>query len=195
MAAQEADVKEIFATAVQTASGCVAIIEERHLSNPTPCTEWDLRTLLNHMTNELLWVPDMLAGKTVSEVGGAYDGDVLGENFHEAWKQAAAAATSAVKRARLDGTVHASFGNITAQEYIIQVAGDIYIHTWDVDQAEHSTMVMDEVLAQTLYDYYAPQAESFRGMGIIGPEVPVPADARPSVRLLGVMGRRAPAAS
>ena len=38
-------------------------------SGSTPCTEWDVRMLVNHVAGEYLWVPEMLAGRTIAEVG------------------------------------------------------------------------------------------------------------------------------
>ena len=49
-------------------------------SGPTPCTEWDVRTLVNHVAGEYLWVPEMLAGKTIADVGDRLDGDLLGDD-------------------------------------------------------------------------------------------------------------------
>jgi len=183
-------VKDLFVTAVQTATACTSIIENEHLGNSTPCTDWDLRALLNHMVYELLWVPDMLAGKSVAEVGDKYEGDVLGDDFHAAWKHAAEAAAAAVDVAGENNLVRTSFGNISAREYIMQVGGDIYIHAWDVDQSEHCSLVMDEAVAQTLYDFYLPVAEGYRSAGVLGPALPVPAGAKVSLKLLGLMGRQ-----
>lgn len=184
------EAKELFAAAVQTATGCIAIVEDKHLGNSTPCVEWDLRTLLNHMVYELLWVPDMLAGKTVAQVGDKYEGDVLGDDFHATWKHAVEAAAAAVDVASENNPVHASFGDISARDYMMQVGGDIYIHTWDVDQAEHCSLIMDEAMAQSLYSFYAPQADSYRSAGLLGPAIAVPADAKASLKLLGLMGRQ-----
>ncbi|HEX2297902.1 MAG TPA: maleylpyruvate isomerase N-terminal domain-containing protein, partial [Pseudonocardiaceae bacterium] len=38
-------------------------------NNPTPCTEWDVRALVNHLVTEQLWVPLLLDGATVEDVG------------------------------------------------------------------------------------------------------------------------------
>ncbi len=46
----------------------------------TPCDDWDVRTLVNHVVNELLWMPPLLEGKTIAEVGDRFDGDVLGSD-------------------------------------------------------------------------------------------------------------------
>ncbi|MFI5829828.1 maleylpyruvate isomerase N-terminal domain-containing protein [Streptomyces sp. NPDC051578] len=45
----------------------------------TPCTEWTVRDLLDHVTAEQLWVPPLVAeGRAVEEVGDELSGDVLG---------------------------------------------------------------------------------------------------------------------
>src|ERR1700732_1097333 len=53
-------------------------IGEQRWSAATPCTEWDVRMLVNHVAGEYLWVPEILAGRTIAEVGDRLDGDVLG---------------------------------------------------------------------------------------------------------------------
>src|SRR6202051_4679497 len=53
-------------------------IGEQQWSAATPCTEWNVRLLVNHVAGEYLWVPEMLSGRTIAEVGDRLDGDVLG---------------------------------------------------------------------------------------------------------------------
>ena len=48
--------------------------------DPTPCTEWSVRELVNHVVAEELWTAPLLRGKTIREVGSQFDGDVLGED-------------------------------------------------------------------------------------------------------------------
>ena len=35
----------------------------------TPCKEWSVRDLVNHLVHEQLWAPELLAGCTVEQVG------------------------------------------------------------------------------------------------------------------------------
>ena len=63
---------------------------------PTPCTDWTVRDLVNHLTVEHLWVPPLLEGRTVAEVGDRFDGDVLGDDPAAAWEAAAAASRRAL---------------------------------------------------------------------------------------------------
>ena len=82
---------------------------------PTPDTEWDVTDLVQHLVYEQLWVPPLLAGKTIAEVGDAFDGDVLGDDPQRAWTSAAAAAQAAfAEPGALERTVHLSFGDVPA---------------------------------------------------------------------------------
>ena len=58
-------------------------------SSPTPCTEWDVRALVNHLVYEQLWATPMLEGTTVDEAGDRFDGDLLGSDPVSAWDLAA----------------------------------------------------------------------------------------------------------
>ena len=46
---------------------------------PTPCSEWSVRQLVNHVVGEDLWTAPLLRGATIEEFGGRFDGDLLGE--------------------------------------------------------------------------------------------------------------------
>ena len=99
------DVKELFKETTAAASGVIVRIQPSQLHNPTPCTQWNLRSLLGHMTYEMSWIPDLLAGKTIEAVGDKYEGDLLGDDPLGAWGQALAAALVAVDKAHLKKTV------------------------------------------------------------------------------------------
>ena len=45
---------------------------------PTPCREWTVRDLVNHVTGEDLWTAPLLRGETIERVGDRFDGDLLG---------------------------------------------------------------------------------------------------------------------
>jgi len=53
---------EFWATTVSRATG--------DWSEPTPCTEWNVRTLVNHVVGEELWTKPLVDRKTIADVGG-----------------------------------------------------------------------------------------------------------------------------
>ena len=79
---------------------------------PTPCTEWTVRALVNHVVSEELWSVPLLAGSTIADVGDRFDGDLLGNDPVAATEDAVKQADAAVGEAGVVGrTVHLSFGD------------------------------------------------------------------------------------
>ena len=62
-------------------------------SAQTPCTEWTVRALVNHLTYEDRWTTPMLAGATVAEVGDRFEGDLLRDDPVGAFATASREAT------------------------------------------------------------------------------------------------------
>src|SRR6478735_8740320 len=55
----------------------VAAIGDDQWHLPTPCDDWDVRELLNHIVSGNWWESRLAAGATIDEVGTIYDGDIL----------------------------------------------------------------------------------------------------------------------
>ncbi|HEX6232413.1 MAG TPA: TIGR03086 family metal-binding protein [Jiangellaceae bacterium] len=159
---------------------------------PTPCTEWNVRQLVNHVAVEDLWVPPLLAGRTIAEVGDAYDGDQLGDDPAAAWSNALAGALDAVAEpGAADRTVHLSYGDDLASEYLLQLFADHLIHAWDLAQAIGADTSLPTDLVAECTTYFARMEPLYRDIGAIGPPVDVDADADPQTRLLASFGRSA----
>jgi uncharacterized protein (TIGR03086 family) len=156
---------------------------------PTPCTEWDVHSLVNHVVAEDLWTPPLMGGSTVAEVGDRFDGDVLGSDPGTAFDRAAAGAVSAVAAGGdLTRTVHLSFGDVPAEEYVWQLFADHLIHAWDLARALGIDDRLAPDLVSGLAGWFAEREELYRGAGAIGPRRPAdPAD--PQAALLAAFGR------
>lgn len=157
---------------------------------PTPCTEWSVRDLVNHLVSEQLWVPHLLAGQTLEEVGDRYDGDVLGEDPVGRWEKAAAAARAAwTAPGATDRQVHLSFGEADAADYGWQMTLDLAVHAWDLATGIGAEQPISDEVAETLITVMGPQVEAWQGIGLFAHPVPVPESASAPERLLGLVGR------
>ncbi|MFI7277373.1 TIGR03086 family metal-binding protein [Streptomyces sp. NPDC049879] len=157
----------------------------------TPCAEWSVRDLVNHLVGEHLWAPWLLRGATLAEVGDRFDGDVLGDDPVAAWDAAVARSREAVDRPGvLEGTVHTSAGEIPAEEYLRQMTLDLTVHAWDLARGTGAGDRLDPDLVALVYGHAAELAPQWQGVGIFAPPVPVPEDAPLQDRLVGLMGRR-----
>ncbi|OLB80997.1 MAG: TIGR03086 family protein [Actinobacteria bacterium 13_2_20CM_2_71_6] len=159
-------------------------------SAPTPCTGWDVRTLVNHVVNEERWLPPIFAGATVAEVGDRFDGDLLGDdpagNATEAAREADAAIT---EPGALDRIVHLSFGDFPATEYLSQVLADHLVHSWDLAAAIGADRGLDAETVRGCAEWFVEREEIYRQMGAIGPRPELPADAGEQDRLIAAFGR------
>ncbi len=168
----------------------LALVEQGQWGDDTPCADWDVRQLVAHVLDEQLWLPALLGGETIEEVGDRFAGDQLGSDASASWHAAAAAALTAISAdSALDRTVGLSYGEVPAEEYLRQVTADTVVHTWDLARAIGADEALDaEAVSQTLA-YLSPQAEAWRSAGAFGPAVEVAADADQQTRLLALVGR------
>ncbi|MEU5432831.1 TIGR03086 family metal-binding protein [Streptomyces sp. NPDC020719] len=157
----------------------------------TPCTDWTVRDLVNHLVVEQLWVPPLVEGRSLADVGDAFDGDVLGDDPVAAWDSAKDAALAAFAGpGALDGTVHLSYGKTPATAYCSQMVADAVVHSWDLSRA----IGADEQLPDALVDAAAREFGQYADelpRSLFDAPVKVPAGADAQTRLLAMLGRDA----
>lgn len=161
--------------------------------SPTACAEWSVRDLVEHLVTEQLWVPPLLAGQTIAEVGDRFAGDPLGDDPVAAWRSGAdTARRSWLEPGVLNRSVHLSYGTDTAVNYGWQMTLDLAVHAWDlsVGSSDATLYRIPDDLAEDLFTIFAPQIAQWAEFGLFDPPVPVPADADPHTRLLGLLGRK-----
>lgn len=157
----------------------------------TPCADWDVHALVNHVLSENRWTPPLLAGMTMQEVGDRFDGDLLGEDPMANWNDAAREAVGAVTEGALSRTVHVSFGDISGEEYVSQLTTDHVIHTWDLARGIKAEERLAPDLIDFAFEYLGPRVEDWRAAGAFGSKVEVDAGADRQTALLAMTGRRA----
>jgi len=160
--------------------------------DPTPCTDWDVRQLVNHVAVEQLWVPPLAGGSTVADLGDRFDGDQLGADPVSAWDEAVMASAAAFGApGALDGTVSLSSGERPMSEYCWEMTTDALIHAWDLARGIGADETLDPELVEVIYERTLPFAEHLQETGLFAPPVPVPDDSPLQTKLLAIFGRRA----
>lgn len=171
----------------------VAAIADAQWDAPTPCTQWDVRALLNHLVNENKWTSPLIEGRTIEEVGDAFDGDLLGENPRDTWADASTEARRSVDAVKndLDRPVNVSWGRIPAHEYIDQLWTDHLIHAWDLARSIGADETLDPELVAICLERYAPKEDALKSTGVFGDKIVPPPGSDPQTKLLAIFGRRA----
>ncbi|MFI9045331.1 TIGR03086 family metal-binding protein [Streptomyces sp. NPDC053427] len=178
--------------AVELFGARVHAVRDDQWENPTPCTEWSVRDLVNHLTAEQLWVPRLVRdGATIAQVGTDFDGDQLGVDPASVWDRAAVAAVAAFSApGALGRTVHLSYGSSPADAYCAQMMADAVVHAWDLSRAIGAEERLPDHLATAALREVEPYAPGLGASGLFAPAIEPPADADDLTRLLCLLGRR-----
>ncbi|MFJ9953266.1 TIGR03086 family metal-binding protein [Kitasatospora sp. NPDC091207] len=165
-------------------------VRAEQLGGPTPCADFDTRTLVNH------WVlytshglerrarreplpEDLVARDFTADLGwaGAY-ADQL-DRAVAAWSDPAV----------WEGEVDLGGMTIPAASVAQMVIKELVLHGWDVARATGQQLVVDDELARLVLGVVEEHAETYRQYGGFATPVPVPATASSLDRALAASGR------
>ena len=158
---------------------------------PTPCGDWSVRELVNHIVAGNLWAAELANGRTIDDVGSDLDGDVLGGDPVAAYDASADAAASAFEApGALDAPCAVSYGPVPGSMYAGHRLVDVLIHGWDVAAATGQPRDLDPALVDGCWEVVRPQLALLQSSGAFGEEV-ANVDDGPQANLLAALGRRA----
>jgi uncharacterized protein (TIGR03086 family) len=177
--------------ALEATRPLVAGADPRHWTEPTPCADWNVGELLNHLVAGNWWAAELARGATIDGVGSRLDGDQLGDDPVDAYDRSAEAAAAAFEvPGALEAPCAVSYGPVPGSVYAGHRFIDVLIHGWDLAVATGQDRTLDPGLVDACWGAVEPQAELLRGSGMFGGDVAFPPNADPQTRLLATLGRR-----
>jgi len=183
------DYRQLYWRALDRFGEHVHSIRDDQWGRPTPCTEWDVRALVQHLVYETMWMPPLLNGRTIADVGDSLTGDLLGDDPIGAWDRSAKESAEAVGSTPPDSIVHISRGDVTAVLYTNEVFTDLVIHGWDLARAIGADETLDIESVDLLYGITKPIEAGLKASGAFGPQVVPPPGASRQTELLAIFGR------
>jgi uncharacterized protein (TIGR03086 family) len=187
-----ADVRDLFERAIEEFGRRVHGVKDDRWHASTPCTDWDVRAVVNHLVYELRWAVPLFEGQTVAEVGDRFEGDLLGDDPVATWDEAARGGLAAVTaEGAMDTTVHLSFGDFPGSEYTRQLVADLLIHGWDLARGSGQDEHLDPELVAEVGEWFTGVEALYRSAGAIAERRDAPADADAQIKLLADYGRKA----
>lgn len=183
---------ELYARALDATRPYIAAVRDDQWSLPTPCTEWNLRQLVNHVLYGTLWIKDIFDGRTVGEVGSKYDGDLIGEDALASYDAAVASAKAAVlEPGAMEKTCHLRRGDTSGADYCRSMFIDILIHGWDIGKALGQDPELSPDLIAACYEFVkARKSRPSTGTAFASP-IDVPETAPLQTQVLAILGRTA----
>ena len=189
-----ADPAGSYAKALDSTRKFFAGMGDVNMNAPTPCSEWNVRDLLQHILYGTIWIEDIFDGKTVEEVGSKYDGDLIGDNPLAAYDDAVARAKRATaKPGAMEQVCHLRRGDVSGADYLTSMFTDAFIHGWDLAKGTGQDPTLDPELVVVCYDLAKKREERFRSSTAFGEgRVADPGtDAVDQTRMLAILGREA----
>lgn len=170
---------ELFERAATRAAAAGRGVRPEQLALPTPCAEWGVAALLEHMASGPVYLLDAIGVDSSGAV--AWPSDEIVQ--------------LCVAALRVPGTLDRRCMSPGGFEWSVAEAAagtamDQLVHTWDLGVATGASTAMDPQLAEAIVAMFVPQMpEVGRQAGFVGPEIAVGPDASAQDRLLGAMGR------
>ena len=164
--------------------------------DPTPCRQYDVATLRDHVVGWLQFFaaafadPGRNAQRPDPDAYRAADDD---RDLAEVVRDAAGTLEDAVRGGVLDGQIVLQQSRMDGPAAFAMVLGEYLIHGWDLAVAVGAPWTPPEQACETALEFFrAMILPEYRGGegGFFGEEVPVAPDAPALDRLLGFAGRR-----
>ncbi|WP_433435338.1 TIGR03086 family metal-binding protein [Nonomuraea sp. CA-141351] len=156
----------------------IAAVPADALDAPTPCDDWDLRTLLDHTVESLAIFADALDGGGATATG-PWDAAMadLATRTRLAWRQPGA----------MDRTYEPPFGAMPGPVMASTNLLEAVVHGWDISQASgEAASIPDDLALAILAFAHAAVGEAQRG-DAFGPALDI--GATPSEQLVAYLGR------
>lgn len=174
----------LFERATARAATVMAAVSVGQLSGPTPCADWDVQQLIDHMVGGTDYLLSALAGEPPRQRSGQSVADYERglAQLHAGLRSPGGLERMCMSPLGFEWPVaHAVAGTFM----------DALIHTWDLATATGQDASLDPELVDACTAMFLPDMpERGRASGLVGPAVDVPAGASAQDRLLAAMGRR-----
>jgi uncharacterized protein (TIGR03086 family) len=171
---------ELYERAARPAAALARGVRDEQRSLPTPCEQWDVAALLEHMAGGVGYLLGSLGADAAAGVA-AWPDEAAVAACVAALREPGALARRCMSPAGFEWSV----GDAAAG-----TAMDQLVHTWDLASALDEPPGLDAEVAAAIVARFVPSMpEVGRQAGFVGPEVHVPVEASSVDRLLGAMGR------
>jgi uncharacterized protein (TIGR03086 family) len=189
---ETSDGPALMAAAASEAARVVAGTTGAALDSATPCTDWDLRTLLNHT---ILWTAYSAERRAYGQSAAE---DLVSKDFTaepDYARDYQAQLAKAVRAWSDPAAWHRELGvmgnTMKASDVGAMLIMETVLHGWDIARATGQDYHCDAQLARALLTTVQAQADMFRQYQGFGDVIPVSADASAFDRALALSGRDA----
>ena len=187
---------DLYENVTQHTHGILSRIKQDQADSSTPCTEWDVLALVNHLVGGAEMVSGCLSANPpdipFGSSGSSYtdEGDLA--KLAQVYKELTAKALLVAKSpGALEAKVATPIGEMPGSMFLGASCMDNIIHCWDLAKATGQDIRLDPQAVEISYQMFVPEAmDQGRAAGFIGPLISVLEDATIQDKLIAYSGRQ-----
>jgi uncharacterized protein (TIGR03086 family) len=182
---------DVLMTLDKSANATAAVargVRPDQFDSPTPCAEWNVEQLMNHLIGSLEYFQARGAGKDAGPPRSAAPTSY--EQTIQSLQSAAMATASAWRRpGALEQTIHTGAGEMPGSAMATMVLSEMLTHAWDLAKATDQRMPADDVEVDAVLAGMKRTLKPEARKPNFGPESQAPSGAPPIDRLAAFLGR------
>ena len=179
MPQQQADQVQIYETATSQARNVIQGVRPEQMKQSTPCSEWDVEALINHLVGAQTGIAGMVSGSQVA----------AGSTPLETLDAAVSAMVAAGKApGGLEKKVQGRQGEVPAGQMLNIGTMDVAIHTWDLAKATGQDTTLDSRVVEHIFQTVEGMVQRGPSPAFAAP-TETPANASRQDKMIALTGR------
>jgi uncharacterized protein (TIGR03086 family) len=164
----------------------IAGVKADQLDDPTPCTEWSVRQLINHLVTGTLAFVSIVTGAPAPDRGADHLGDAPLDAYRGAVRELRAALSA---EGAMDRTYPTPLGQGPGAMLLTMRTIETTVHSWDLAKATGQSTDLDAELARWALGSLRGALPADRAGGPFAAEQPAPPAATAADQLAAFAGR------
>lgn len=181
-------------TATDGTAAILAEVAERHWAAPTPCADWTVADVADHLAGSLLGLrvafggadpagPDVPCGPSGDGAGASDRSTAYAAAVTDLW-------AAVERRGALDRVVTVPFGTVPATVALNLATVEVLVHGWDIATATGLSPTFDQPTVQAALEFSRQAVASIPPeRSPFAPPRPVRSNASPIDQLVALLGR------
>jgi uncharacterized protein (TIGR03086 family) len=183
-------ISDCYLRSLESTINFVTNVPDNAWGNYTPCSDWDVKDVVNHIVYENVWMVALFNGRTIEEVGDEFEGDLVGDDPAGVYLRTANEVKAVLAEPdAMSRTCQISSGPVTGAEYAKQLFLDTLIHGWDIAVGSKQDATLDEYLVDMCMPLGQAIADNEGYRAVFKAPTEGSTSDNPQTRLLALLGR------
>ena len=183
-------ISDCYTRSLDSSINFVKNVSDDAWGNDTPCSDWDVKAVVNHIVYENVWMLALFSGRTIAEVGNEFEGDLVGDDPAGVYIRTANEVKAILAEPdAMTRTCQISSGPVSGADYAKELFLDTLIHGWDIAIGSKQDATLDSYLVEQCMPLGQAIADNDNYRAAFKAATSGSESGNPQTHLLGLLGR------